>query len=335
MTRMTSDTAPSIAPAAAPLAAQAISVVGTGAVGCYYGARLLEAGHDVRFLMRRDYDAVRRDGLRIVSHLGDYRVAPQKMGRNAEEVAAFGPPDWLLIALTAADLDELDILAAPLLAPHTRVLAVINGIGIEEDIAASLGCESIFGGLGFIGVGQPSPGRIMHREFGALDIGHRHDDAAAVAEALELWQPTLVSARPADCLARARWIKMLWDVPFNALSVVSGGANSDFILETPALGAFARQVMGELARLANADLEERGLPRIAEPDAACDRAMRLMGTTESYIPPAGVDFVRHRPLEVEAMFARPVRRAEELGVDVPLTAFLAAVVARLNPVSML
>ena len=333
MALMTPDTA--TLQASAPETVQSISVVGTGAVGCYYGARLLEAGHDVRFLMRRDYDAVQRDGLRVVSHLGDYHVVPRKMGRNAEEVAAFGPPDWLLIALTAADLDELDILAAPLLAPHTRVLAVINGIGIEEDIAESLNCGSIFGGLGFIGVGQPSPGRIMHREFGALDIGHQHDDDGAVAEALKLWQPTLVSARPAHCLAQARWIKMLWDVPFNALSVVSGGANSDFILETPALGGFARRVMGELALLANADLEERGLPRIEDADAACERAMRLMGTTESYIPPAGVDFVRHRPLEVEAMFARPVRRAAELGVDVPLTAFLAAVVARLNPVSML
>ena len=63
----------------------------------------------------------------------------------------------------------------------------------------------------------------------------------------------MVAARPADCLLRARWHKMIWDVPFNGLSVIAGGATSGFILETPALNAFVRNVMGEIAAIANAD----------------------------------------------------------------------------------
>ena len=313
---------------AAPLS---MAIVGTGAVGCYYGARLAEAGYDVRFLVRRGFETVREKGITVTSHLGDLHLPSPILAATPEELAAHGPVDWLIVALESYDLDQLPRLAGGALAPETRILAIVNGIGIEDDVAGAVHRYGIFGGIGFIGVGQPSPGRIYHREFGALDIGHHGDDGDAVAEAVAIWDPTVVAARPADCLHRARWHKMIWDVPFNGLSVIAGGATSGFILETPALGAFARKVMDEIAAIANADLEARGLAPIADVAEVCDRAMRLMGTTENYIPPAGVDFVRQQPLEVEAMFARPAARAEELGVDAPLTAFLAALTQRLNP----
>ena len=316
-------------------AEQSIAVIGTGAVGCYYGARLVEAGYDVRFLMRRDYDAVRRDGLRLTSHLGDLHIAAPAIAQSVEELAEPGTVDWIVVALRSFDLEELPQLAAPLLGADTRILGIVNGIGIEDEMARLLRRYGIFGGLGFIGVGLPRPGQIAHREFGSLEIGHHGDDPQAVEEAVALWDPAVVAARPVLCLTRARWMKMLWDVPFNGLSVVAGGANCDFILETSALASFARQVMNEIAAVANADLEARGMAPIADTRATCERAMRLMETTEKYIPAAGVDFVRQQPLEVEALFERPARRAEELGVATPLTAALAALVGRLNPASML
>ena len=310
---------------------QSIAVLGTGAVGCYYGVRLAEAGYDVRFLVRHGYDAVRADGFRLTSHLGDVELASPTLAETPEELAAHGRVDWLIVALDAHELDQLARLAQPLMTTETAALAIVGGIGIEEQVADALRRYRVFGGLGFIGVGQPRPGRIVHREFGALDIGHHGDDAEAVQEAVALWAPTVVAARPASCLARARWHKMIWDVPFNGLSVVAGGATSGFVLETPALAAFARSVMAEILAIGNADLESRGLPPIDDGEEACERAMRLMGTTENYIPPAGIEFVRRQPLDVDAMFALPAQRAQELGVDAPLTGALAALVQRLNP----
>lgn len=313
----------------------AIAVIGEGALGCYYGTRLAEVGYDVRFLVRRGFDAVRANGIRVTSHLGDLHLPTPTLGRSSEELAARGPVDWLIVALESYDLDQLPRLAGPLLASDTRVLAIVNGIGIEDDIAKSLHRYGVFGGLGFIGVGQPQPGRIFHREFGSLEIGHHGDDPGAVEEAVALWAPTVVGARPIDCLVRARWRKMIWDVPFNGLSVAAGGATCGFILATPALRAFARRVMDEIAELANADLTVRGLPSIVDAEEACTQAMRLMGTTENYVPAAGVNFVRQQPLELDALFLRPVERAAELGIDVPLTGFLAALLQRLNPASTL
>ena len=314
---------------------QSIAVIGTGAVGCYYGARLAEAGHDVRFLMRRDYDAVQAKGLQVSSHVGDIDLQSPTLAQSVEELATLGTPDWLLVALKSCDIEQLGALSGPLVGAETRLLAIVNGIGVEDEIVDMLPRYGVFGGIGFIGVGLPTPGKVLHREFGALEIGHRDDDPAAVESALALWEPTRVGVRPVSCLAQARWVKMLWDVPFNGLSVVAGGANANTIIETGALQRFARDVMAEIAQIANADLAARELPQIEDTEAACERAMRLMGTTEHHIPPMGVDFVRHRPLEVEAMFLRPVERAVELGIDAPQTAFLAALVQRLNPVSML
>ena len=204
---------------------------------------------------------------------------------------------------------------------ETRILAIVNGLGIEDDVAEQMHRYGIFGGLGFIGVGQPQPGRIFHREFGALDIGHHGDDESAVAEAPR-HLGTHGRGGAAHGLPRAGALaQMIWDVPFNGLSVAAGGATSGFILETPALAAFARHVMDEIVAIANADLETRGFAPFEDADAVCERAMRLMGTTENYIPYAGVRFVRQLPLEVEALFERPAQRAEELGVDAPQTAF--------------
>ena len=311
-----------------------IAVVGAGAVGCYYGARLAEAGHDVRFLLHGDVDVVRRDGFHLTSHLGDLHLPRPKVSDSAEELGADGNVDWLLVTLKSCDLGQTAALATPMIGADTRVLAIVDGIGIEEEMAEMLRRYGIFGGLGFIGVGLPRPGRIMHREFGALEIGHHGDDEDAVRDAVALWDDTVVAARPTDCLVRSRWNKMLWDVPFNGLSVAAGGANSDYILETPALRDFARRVMDEIAELASADLAANGLPPIADAAEACERAMRLMGTTEKHIPPAGVEFVRQRPLEVEAMFERPLRRAEELDIEMPLTGMLAGLVRRLNPAAV-
>ncbi len=89
--------------------------------------------------------------------------------------------------------------------------------------------------------------------------------------------------------------------------------------------------MEEVAQIANADLADRGLERIADVQAACNRTMRLTGVTENFVPSTGADLLRRRPLEVEAIFARPVQRAMALGVDAPLTAFVAALVRRLDP----
>ena len=136
-----------------------VAVIGAGAIGSYYGARLAQAGHDVRFLLRHDYDAVAERGLRIESHHGDFALERPAIARDP---AAIGTVDWVLCGLKTTALDDAAALIRLCLTPETRVLAIMNGLG----------------GLAFTCINRGEPGVIHHIEYGQVGIAHLHDDPA-------------------------------------------------------------------------------------------------------------------------------------------------------------
>ncbi len=309
---------------------QRVAVVGAGAVGGYYGARLAESGHDVRFLLRRDYDAVRRGGLHLSSHLGDLHLPSPTVGRTPQELAEHGPVDWLLVGLKATGLADLPSLAGPLLSPETRVIALMNGLTIEQEIAELLPGREIFGGMAFIGVHRGEPGQILHLEFGALNLGHRGDDAAQLADAVALFAGSKVEIRPEPCLLKARWEKLGWNIPFNGLCVVAGGAATDTIMSTPPLRETAHRAMREVVAAGNADLAAQGETVRIDGDDLCHRYLTMTAGMGPYRPSTTVDFIEGRQMEVEAMFEAPARRASELGVATPTIDLLSAVLGELD-----
>src|SRR5437868_434432 len=100
-----------------------IAVVGCGALGSYYGAKLCRAGHEVHFLLRSDYDVVRRHGVRVLSPEGDFHVQP-KCARTPEEI---GIVDLVLIGLKTTANDSFPKLLPPLIGEKTAVLTLQNG----------------------------------------------------------------------------------------------------------------------------------------------------------------------------------------------------------------
>ena len=105
-----------------------IAIIGAGGVGCFYGARLAQCGHEVRFLMRRDLSAVRQTGLTIKSCDGDFHLKAAAFGQSDE----IGVVDLVVCALKATAMDSAEGLIRPCVGPDTRVLALMNGLGIEE-----------------------------------------------------------------------------------------------------------------------------------------------------------------------------------------------------------
>src|SRR5262245_37061115 len=122
-----------------------IAVVGAGAVGSFYGAKLCRSGQDVHFLLRSDYDAVRRRGVFIRSPEGDFNVRPH----CAKTPEAIGVSDLVLIGLKATANDQFLRLLPPLVGPHTAVLTLQNGLGNEAELAKLFPVEQILGGLCF------------------------------------------------------------------------------------------------------------------------------------------------------------------------------------------
>lgn len=310
---------------------QRVTVVGAGAVGSYYGMRLAEAGHEVRFLMRRDYDAVRSGGLHLSSHLGDLSLASPIVERTPEALSSHGPVDWVLVGLKATAISEIPRLVGPLLSDGTRVLAILNGLTVDEEIAAQLpDGTSLFGGLGFIGVIRGEPGQVIHQEFGALNIGHYGDDPDELQQAVDLFQGSVVEIRPERSLLKARWEKLGWNVPFNGLCVIGGGVATDQVIHDPALHHIAHEIMKEVVSAGNADLAVHRESARIDGDALCHQYLTQTAGMGAYRPSTVIDYVEGRPLEVDAIFRQPVQRAKELGVACPMMSMVASLVGKLG-----
>ncbi len=298
-----------------------VAVIGAGAVGCYYGARLAEAGHEVHFLMRRDFDAVSARGLRIESIDGDVYLDQPRIARASSEI---GVVDWVFCALKATAIDDLRELIAPCIGETTRILLVMNGLGLEERVAGWFGPRRVFGGLAFTCINRGEPGVVHHIDYGPVTIAHAQDEADEIETALALWANANVRVLSAPCLLAARWAKLAWNIPFNGLTVTAGGITTDRVLGIPGLREAAEHVMREVVAAGNADLAAHALAARLDPEAIVTDHIGRTEVMAAYRPSTMVDFLHGLPMEIDAMFGEPLRRARALNVPVPFLSLIEA-----------
>ena len=197
-----------------------IAVVGTGAIGSFYGGKLAVGGRDVHFLVRGRFDQIKRSGIRIRGKTENFHVANAQVYETPTEI---GPCDLALIALKATNSDTMLELIPPLLHRDTILLTLQNGLGNEEFLAQHFGVERVMGGLCFICLNRISPGLIEHLDYGHLNLG----ELAGVAKerthklAREFSQCE-VECRAVDNLMEERWRKLVWNIPFNGLTIAGG-----------------------------------------------------------------------------------------------------------------
>lgn len=301
------------------MAARRYAIIGTGAIGGYYGACLQRSGIEVHFLLHRDYAWVAQQGLVVNSVNGDFAL-PRV---NAHATTATMPSvDVVVIALKTTQNHLLPALLPPLLGPTTAVLTLQNGFDIESDLAW-VGDRPIVGGLCFICANKIGPGTIRHLDYGRLLLGaHRADhQPAGISPLLQGLQADFAAANIATevtaDLRLARWHKLMWNIPFNGLSVVMN-ATTDEMMTDPSLRYLAEQLMLEVEEAARCDGDRlspgqhRHLPPGLRP--------QMLAHTEQ-MPPyrtsMKIDLDEGRPLEVEAILGKPLRAAQAAGATVP------------------
>jgi 2-dehydropantoate 2-reductase len=319
------------------------AVVGCGALGSYYGAKLCRDNHEVHFLLRSDYEVVRRKGVRILSPEGDFHVNP-KCARTPEEI---GPVDVVLIGLKTTANDQFSELLPPLVGPHTAILTLQNGLGNEETLAKLFPPKQILGGLCFVCLNRIEPGVIDHQAHGKIVMGEfngwpeprTHDIATAIRHA---GVPCAVS----DSLAKARWEKLVWNIPFNGLGVASVAGHEAFttpaadyqlpepllpclttdkLLADPHWLALVRELMHEIITAA-------GVQGHDIPFELADKRIKNTGEMGAYKPSTLLDFEHGHPLELETMFLEPLRRTQAVPVAAPRLTRLAQILVQLqNP----
>jgi 2-dehydropantoate 2-reductase len=300
-----------------------VAVVGCGAVGSFYGAKLARAGEEVHFLLRSDYEVVRRKGVLIRSVEGDFLDRPQ-CARRPDDI---GHSDLVVIGLKTTANDQFPRLLPPLVGPATAVLTLQNGLGNEEQLARVVAREQILGGLCFVCLNRLEPGVIHHIDHGQIVLGEfERRPEPRTQDIAERFRRAGVPCVVTDDLQKAHWEKLTWNIPFNGLGVagiagfeavasgqVAPGASLGKCLTTDKLLAdgrwagLVRELMLEVigaGRALGFDLS----------DSQAEKQIKLTRTMGTYKASTLIDFERGLPLELESLFLEPLRQARRAGL---------------------
>ena len=286
------------------------AVVGTGALGMYYGAKLAQSGIPVTFLARRDLAHLQEHGIQVRCPYGDFNLHPVRACGSPKEI---GPVDLVLVCIKTTGNASLKTLVAPLLGPDTVVCTLQNGLGNEELLASIAGKERVLGGVCHVCVSRPEPG--VARNLACTDIKFSDfsgGDTPRARSLARIFTDAGVGCTVAPSIGSARWYKLVWNVPFNGLGIAGGpgGRDTQQVLEDPVLQQEAKDLMSEVLA-ASAKL---GYPQDAN---LIEKEIARTRTMGHYKSSSQLDWEADKPVELESIWGEALRQGTAAGVPMP------------------
>eukprot|EP00659_Diplonema_papillatum_P000282 gene283-404_t len=289
-----------------------IGIIGTGAIGGYYGVMLARAGFDVHFLLRSEYAAVSERGLQLNSTIhGTVHLHPVQAYARAADMP---PCDWLLVGTKSTGNVELAPTIAQVAAPDARIILLQNGLDVEDSLREHLPPSlHLLGGLCYIGVHRSGPGIVEHQALGRVNLGYHSGPAAnddngrqaIVEEGAALFHQAGIDSQAMANVHQARWHKLVWNVPYNGLSVVFGTGTTAMMADESSR-ELIQALMAEVVQGAHACGHEI-------PASYAGQMFTMTESMDDYLPSMYHDYVHKRPLELAAIYARPLAAANAAG----------------------
>ena len=289
-------------------------IIGTGAIGGYYGAKLAHAGQEVHFLLRSDYEYVTQHGLQVDSCNGSFHL-PQV---NAYQSTLNMPQcDVVLVCLKSVNNAKLQSLLPPLLHANTLVVLIQNGIGVEEDVQQQFPGVQLAAGLAFICSAKTQPGVVNHQCYGSINLANYScRDEALMQTVVDEFRQAGIETGFVE-YNEARWKKAVWNMPFNGMTVALH-TQTDQLLKNPSTRQLIREQMMEVVTAA----QHLGVKNL---DAAfVDKMISTTDAMVPYSPSMKLDYDYHRPLEIEYLYSRPIAEARKAGYSMPKLEMLEA-----------
>lgn len=286
-----------------------VLVIGSGAVGSFYGSLLAKQGANVSMMARSDYEHVKVHGIDIASEtkLGRYQFRPRTVVRNASELTE--KPDYVLLCIKVVNHADRVGLLKDAVGPGTSIVLISNGIEIEDEIAKAFPNNELISGLAFICVTRTAPGKIWHQAYGRLALGNYPQGLSEKTRALcSMFEQSGITCVASEDIVAARWQKCVWNAPFNPLSVLSCGLSTNDILSTQE--PFVRAIMEEVCLIAEATGH-------ALPSDTVDKNIESTYKMPPYKTSMLLDFEAGRPMETEAILGNAVRAGRKAGVPIP------------------
>ncbi|MBQ0762377.1 ketopantoate reductase family protein [Marinobacter psychrophilus] len=286
-----------------------ILIVGAGAIGSFYGAILKKAGCSVSAVLRSDYNAVRAQGIRITSPLGDLSYVPDHVYRDGDLPEE--TPDFLILCVKVLPGVDRVALVAPWMGEKTRLVLIENGLDIEKELADAYPQNPLISCLAFIAASRTESGVVEHKAYGKLVMGRYPEGIDEGCRALsQLFLDGGIKSDLTERVVSERWRKCLWNTPFNPLSVVANGADTLTMLDTTGGEELVRAMMREVMDVAVAE----GYPM---DEALIDQNIDNTRKMPAYKNSMALDYLNDRPIEREAVLGNVVALAKRHGIAVP------------------
>lgn len=283
-------------------------IVGTGAIGGFYGGKLAENGKEVHFLLHSDYEFVKKNGLQVDSCDGSFHLTDVNAYRSSEDMPKC---DVVFVCLKTIRNKMLAEILPPIVHRDALVVMIQNGIGVEAELHQMLPGLNIAAGLAFICSGKVGPGHIQHQCYGKLTIAPYNINVEGGTQDIVTEVLSDLNASGVEAVASeynlARWKKAVWNIPFNGMTVVLN-TQTDRLLLNPVTEKLIYDLMMETIHAAN-----HVNPQCPIDESFADAMIRSTKVMTPYSPSMKLDFDFRRPMEIEYIYSRPIREAAEAG----------------------
>jgi 2-dehydropantoate 2-reductase len=308
----------SAAPAFVPAS---IAVLGAGAVGSYYGARLARAGKAVTLIARAAHvDAINRHGLTVVEAGGEWRIDLPA----TTDIAAVATAQVVLVTVKTPDTAAAVRGAAPHLHPGTRLVSLQNGVDNAARIAAET-TAPVYAAVVYVGTVMEGPGRVRHTGRGDLVLGvpralaERGDSARDLAAIAALFEAAAIACPTSGDIEAELWTKLTLNCAFNAVSAL-GDARYGVMATIPPVRAMMEDAVRETVAVARAERVD------LDADVLVAAAWKLAAAMAGQWSSTAQDLRRGRATEIDALNGFVAERGAALGVPTPVNRTLHALV---------
>ena len=278
-------------------------IIGTGAIGGFYGGKLARSGLEVHFLLHSDYQYVRENGLQVDSCDGSFHISDIHAYQHPHDMPKC---DVVIVGLKTTNNPLLPRLLPPLLHERTVVVLIQNGIGVEADVGQMFPEVPLIAGLAFICSAKTEPGRVNHQCYGSINLANYscRDESLFQSVVRDFTRAGIAAATvPYD---EARWKKAVWNMPFNGMTVALN-TRTDLLLKNPATRQLIRDLMMEVVEASRA----LGIAGVDE--AFVEKMIDMTDNMTPYSPSMKLDFDFHRPMEIHYLYTRPIEMARAAG----------------------
>lgn len=289
-------------------------IIGSGAIGGFYGAKLAQGGAKVSCLCRSDFKEVAQNGFEIKSILGDLNFKPEKIYQNFNEIN----DEFDVIVIATKVLPQINLISdlKKIISKNSSILLLQNGIFIEENYLNNFPQTHLIRALAFIATSKIGPGKIHHQAYGRITIGDVANENLEKSKKISaLLQNANIECKFSDNIQDDVFKKLVWNAAFNPISVAFGPLDTKEILDDENLQKLVKNIMNEIVILAKKAGHK--LPEdIIEENITATQNMAPYKTSML------LDFENKRDLEIEAILGNAINFAKNNNIQTPNLIYL-------------